>query len=185
MPQSLGLNRVPTLDPKEDGEYPSYEYVRSLVRALNQNFEIINGSYRTTGDQLDAESENLAGISSLTAVTTPPGNTMNAGRAKKIGPMVDLVATFSLTSGGNGEYRFVLPYTHIDLGAFYLMVNGVGKCFDASVGTEVIVFPQLIFNNKNQVRFITSAGAAVTHAAPFAWANGDVFELAMRYEAEQ
>jgi len=185
MTRSLGLAKVPTLDPKGEQEYPSYEYVRALVRAINSNFEIINGSYRSTGDQLAAGSEDLSGISSLTATVTPPGNTMGVGRSKKIGPMVDLVATFNFTSGGNGEYRFVLPYPHLDLGAFYLMINGVAKCYDASAGTEVACFPQLVFDNKNHVRFITASGAVVTNAAPFAWDNGDVFEVAMRYEAAQ
>ena len=45
MARSLGLNRVPTLDPKGEEEYPSYEYVRGLVRALNANFEILNTAY--------------------------------------------------------------------------------------------------------------------------------------------
>lgn len=70
MAKSLGLSRVPTLDPKGEQEYPSYEYVRGLVRALNSNFEILNNAFG--GSRQDAT--DLGTIYEATGTAISVGN---------------------------------------------------------------------------------------------------------------
>lgn len=186
MPRALGLARIPTLDPKEkESEYPSYEYVRSVVRTINTNFDVVNNSYQNTGALLDETSQDDSGTTVMVGSVTNPTYTINYARSKRIGPMVDLVGNISFTANGSGVFYTALPYNHRANGGLFLTLVGNGHGFDASTGIEKLFIPQLQFNNVGLVRWLDVPNCVQMGATtPWTWAAGDAFEWAIRYEAE-
>lgn len=84
MARSLGLARVPTLDPKGEGEYPSYEYVRALVRTLDSNFEILNSAFGGTSDLINL----MSGIQQATVATSQSTTSSSYTDLGTVGPSV-------------------------------------------------------------------------------------------------
>lgn len=85
MARSLGLNRVPTLDPEGEQEYPSHEYVRSLVRALNSNFEILNNAF---GGSQSTINEVLLQMASATVLDNQTTTSTSYVDLSTVGPTV-------------------------------------------------------------------------------------------------
>lgn len=87
MAKSLGLAKVPTLDPKGEQEYPSYEYVRALARALDSNFEILNYAFGSTQSSLNLLLNASAASSINTNQSTNSATPVNLGT---VGPEVSV-----------------------------------------------------------------------------------------------
>lgn len=124
-------------------------------------------------------------VPTWTAATTNPtlGNGTKTGRYVQAGKLIifSISITFgSTTTVGSGIYSFSLPATAID----NKIAVGQGMAFDTSATalTSLVVFiDNSGFTTVRAKDMATDSN--VTHAAPYAWANGDEINLSGVYEA--
>jgi len=116
-----------------------------------------------------------------TASTTNPtlGNGGLIGTYLNAGKLVMYrirVAFGSTTTVGSGTYTWTLPVAAITTS----VPVGMAVCFDASAVTNNT---RQAFSTASGISLQSEAGAAVTHASPFAWATGDLITITGTYEA--
>lgn len=192
MARSLGLSKVPTLDPEGEGEYPSYKYVQGLVRALNQNFEIINSAYG--GTQSTANFLNNTQLGSFTGVWEDDPDPVlsqagavaaNVALAKYffIGDIIIYKFHFSVTGTGTAN-NIVLVKTPTDIANVGNPIHmGSGFFYDASAGT--VYNTVALINGSNTVNFQVASptsGARLGVSPNIALASGDVISGTLVYE---
>jgi hypothetical protein len=119
------------------------------------------------------------------ATTTNPtvGNGTVVGASKQAGKTVHyrIVVTFgSTTAVGSGTYTFTLPTAALEPATY--LPAGTCTLRDTSAATTRlgVAFYE---GSADTVRLQTMDDAAVTHAAPFAWATGDTIAICGTYEA--
>jgi hypothetical protein len=119
-----------------------------------------------------------------TASTSNPtlGNGTLTGRFMRIGNLIHfrISLTFgSTTTVGSGLYAFTLPAEAANFGH---VTVGTGTAYDTSANTRAFAMTRTPTATTADL-WRASTEASFTHAAPFAWANGDVLTLHGTYEA--
>lgn len=122
----------------------------------------------------------------LTAATTNPtkGNSTYAAKYTQIGKLVYYTARIAIGStfaAGSGSYRLSLPVTAASASAS----QDLGSVLVTDSGTAALVGTCLLQSTTTlEVWIANITGGALSSTGPgTAWANGDVIQVSIRYEA--
>jgi hypothetical protein len=115
------------------------------------------------------------------------GNGVILGRYSRVNQLVTAqiwVVPGSTTTFGTGTYQFGLPVTAAaTLGSTAAL--GSGFILDVSLGNATTVTPAVQSSSTSvfSLRYTGASNGAVTHAAPFTFANGDFITATIQYRA--
>lgn len=138
----------------------------------------IRDNFKAIGDAWTAYTPTWA------AATTNPtlGNGTLTGHYIQAGKLIlfRISLTFgSTTTVGSGLYSFSLP---VNANKFGHVTAGTGIAYDTSANTRAFALVRIPTTSTCDL-WRVSTEAVMTHAVPFAWANGDVISLHGTYEA--
>lgn len=154
---------------------PSTWAAGAILTAAQLNAQV-RDNFNAIGDPWTAYTPTWAG----TTASPTLGNGTLTGRYMQAGKWVQyrIRVTFgSTTNVGSGIYSWTLPVAALAT----QMVAGQGLARNAAGNSRAYRFARV--STATTVVLEDAAGAQVTHAAPLAWANGDIIDISGSYEA--